>query len=168
MSLAQQSTVIESSPRSRLSLPTRIPACMAAPTGITSSGGIEQSSSTSRNKSLIICWSLGIRAEPPLRTTCSTDYRVKAMAWYTLCVRLRAVADESKTIVVISLAVAPGRWLYAVLWNRLKGGRLSRSCEGLWKFPDCVVNLGWPSSTIYIYWLVNENTTWKAVFIKAK
>lgn len=84
MSLEEQSTVMESSPRSRLSLPTRIPACMAAPTGITSSGGIEQSSSTSGNKSLIICCSLGIRAEPPLRTTCSMDYRVSAKALHRL------------------------------------------------------------------------------------
>ncbi|KAG9345625.1 hypothetical protein JZ751_008769 [Albula glossodonta] len=69
MSLAQQSTVMESWSRAELSLPSRIPASMAAPTGMTSSGGMELRSSTSGKRSWIICCSFGILAEPPHSTT---------------------------------------------------------------------------------------------------
>lgn len=68
MSLAEHSILRESSTK-RFSFPIRIPASIAAPIGITSSGGIEFRSSTAGKRSLISCCSLGIREDPPQRTT---------------------------------------------------------------------------------------------------
>ena len=69
MSVADTSTVTDSSSGASLSLPTSKPACSAAPTAMTSSVGAELRSSTSENMSRIICWRRGILAEPPHRTT---------------------------------------------------------------------------------------------------
>lgn len=68
ISFAEQSILRESSTK-RFSLPLRMPASIAAPIGMTSSGGIEFRSSTAGKRSLISCCSLGIREDPPQRTT---------------------------------------------------------------------------------------------------
>lgn len=68
ISLAEHSILRESSTK-RFSFPISIPASIAAPIGITSSGRIEFRSSTAGKRSLISCCSLGIREDPPQRTT---------------------------------------------------------------------------------------------------
>lgn len=110
ISLAEHSINSASSSNKGFSLPSRIPASMAAPMGITSSGGIEFSNSTFGKMSLISCCSFGIRADPPHRTTWKTCLDFKYFFW-----QIKQTGHNLKY-----LKTAAGYFIIGSCWNKNK------------------------------------------------